>query len=271
MITPSLPQDRATLIDKDLRVTLPYRKWMADGTKAIKDLQEAVALLQGGEAVIPVYSVVQGAGISVTGAGTADSPWIVALRPLSDSGVGAGLYKITRDTYGRVEGTEDAVLDDLSDVDAATPSDGDVLTWVDADSEWQALPAPAAIVTSVNGATGAVVLDDGDVKSVVTALTSGTTVTVDCSLGRNFTLTLGHNVGTLTLSNLAGSGYATEIELEIKQPSSGGPYTFALPASFKALGGSDTAIASAANAVTVLSAKTFDNGTTWRYAMQESA
>ena len=128
-----------------------------------------------------------------------------------------------------------------------------------------------APVRSVNGATGAVVLDDGDVKSVVTALTSGTTVTVDCALGRNFTLTLGHNVGTLTLSNLAGSGYATEIEIEIKQPASGGPYTFALPAAFKALGGSDTAIASAANAVTVLSAKTFDNGTTWRYAMQESA
>ena len=125
-------------------------------------------------------------------------------------------------------------------------------------------------VTSVNGATGAVVLDDGDVKSVVTALTSGTTVTVDCSLGRNFTITLGHNVGTLTLSNLAGSGYATEIEIEIKQDATGGR-TFALPASFKALGGSDTAIASAANAVTVLSAKTFDNGTTWRYAMQESA
>lgn len=125
-------------------------------------------------------------------------------------------------------------------------------------------------VSSVNGATGAVVLDDGDVKSVVTALTSGTTVTVDCSLGRNFTLTLGHNVGTLTLSNLAGSGYATEIEIEIKQDGTGGR-TFALPASFKALGGSDTAIASAANAVTVLSAKTFDNGTTWRYAMQESA
>jgi hypothetical protein len=126
-------------------------------------------------------------------------------------------------------------------------------------------------VSSVNGATGAVVLDDGDVKSVVSALTSGTTVTVDCSLGRSFTLTLGHNVGTLTLSNLAGSGYATEIEVEIKQPSSGGPYTFALPAAFKALGGSDTAIATAADAVTVLSAKTFDNGTTWRYAMQESA
>lgn len=134
-----------------------------------------------------------------------------------------------------------------------------------------ATPSVAGAVTSVNGASGTVVLDDGDVKSVVTELTSGTTVTVDCSLGRNFTLTLGHNVGTLTLSNLAGAGYATEVEIEIKQPGSGGPYTFALPAAFKALGGSDTAIASAANAVTVLSAKTFDNGTTWRYAMQESA
>lgn len=135
-------------------------------------------------------------------------------------------------------------------------------------TEW--VTPPTAPVSSVNGASGAVVLDDSDVKSVVTALTSGTTVTIDCALGRNFTITLGHNVGTLTLSNLAGSGYATEIEIEIKQDATGGR-TFALPAAFKALGGSDTAVASAANAVTVLSAKTFDNGTTWRYAMQESA
>lgn len=105
----------------------------------------------------------------------------------------------------------------------------------------------------------------------VTALTnSAGTVTVDCSLGKSFTLTLAANVTTLTLTNLAGAGYATEIEIEIKQNGTGG-FTFALPASFKALGGSDTAIAAAANAVTVLSAKTFDNGTTWRYAMQESA
>lgn len=104
----------------------------------------------------------------------------------------------------------------------------------------------------------------------VTALTSGTTVTLDCSLGKNFTLALGHNVSTFTLSNLAGSGYVTEFELQITQ-NSPGSYTFAIPASFKALGGSDTAIASASGAVTVISAKTFDNGTTWRYAMQESA
>lgn len=61
-----------------------------------------------------------------------------------------------------------------------------------------------------------------------------------------------------------------QFELQITQGATGSR-TLALPSSFHALGGSDTAIASAANAVTVLSAKSFDNGTTWRYAMQESA
>ncbi len=95
-------------------------------------------------------------------------------------------------------------------------------------------------------------------------------VTIDCSLGKSFTLALTANVTTVTLTNLAGAGRATEIEIQITQDGTGGR-TFAMPAAFKALGGSDTAIASAANAVTVISAKTFDNGTTWRYAMQESA
>lgn len=108
-------------------------------------------------------------------------------------------------------------------------------------------------------------------KRVVTALSIASgTVTVDCSLGEKFTLTLSANVTTLTLSNLLGSGFATEVEIEITQDGTGGR-TFALPAAFKALGGSDTAIAAGANAVTVLTAVTFDNGTTWRYAMQESA
>lgn len=103
------------------------------------------------------------------------------------------------------------------------------------------------------------------------ALTNSSgTVTVDCSLGRNFTLLLTANVTTLTFTNLAGAGFATEVEIEVKQDGSGS-WTLALPAAFKALGGSDTAVASAAGAVTVISAKTFDNGTTWRYAMQESA
>lgn len=44
-------------------------------------------------------------------------------------------------------------LDDLTDVDAPTPADGDVLTWVDADSEWQAV-APT-------GGGGVTVEDEG--------------------------------------------------------------------------------------------------------------
>jgi hypothetical protein len=109
--------------------------------------------------------------------------------------------------------------------------------------------------------------------SNTTALSiSSGVVNIDLAGGvnRNFTLSLTANVTSITFSNLPPSGYVGEIEVEIKQDATGGR-TLALPGAFKALGGSDTAIASAANAVTVLSAKTWDQGTTWRYAMQESA
>lgn len=83
-------------------------------------------------------------------------------------------------------------------------------------------------------------------------------------------ITLAANVTTFAQSNLPGAGKYAEYELHIKQDATGGR-TFAMPASHKALGGSDTAIAPGANAVTVLTGATIDNGTTWRYAMQESA
>lgn len=138
-----------------------------------------------------------------------------------------------------------------------TPSEGWRVRVLDEDADYEHsgsawTPVPPSRLAPVNALTN-----------------SAGTVTVNCALGRDFTITLAANVTTLTMSNLAGVGYATEVEIEIKQDATGGR-TFALPASFKALGGSDTAIASAANAVTILSAKTFDNGTTWRYAMQES-
>lgn len=108
-------------------------------------------------------------------------------------------------------------------------------------------------------------------NGAITALSIASgVVNIDLSLGKNFTLSMTANVTSVTFSNLPGAGFAGEFELQITQDATGSR-TLALPASFKALGGSDTAIASAANAVTVLSAKTFDNGTTWRYAMQESA
>lgn len=110
----------------------------------------------------------------------------------------------------------------------------------------------------------------GAVKPVTALSIASGVVNIDLALGADFTLALNANVTSITFSGLAGSGYVSEFELQITQDATGGR-TLALPASFKALGGSDTSIASAANAVTVISAKTFDNGTTWRYAMQESA
>ncbi|MGB3393258.1 MAG: hypothetical protein WA956_05540 [Stenotrophomonas sp.] len=95
--------------------------------------------------------------------------------------------------------------------------------------------------------------------------------TVDCGGGinRNHRLSLSGNA-TLALANLAPAGYATEGEIHIVQVAPGG-FTLALPSEFQALGGSDTAVAADAGAVTILSFKTFTDGATVEYAMQESA
>lgn len=110
------------------------------------------------------------------------------------------------------------------------------------------------------------------VVAVATPSNSSGTVTLDFDGRSKYVgaITLGANVTTLAFSNLPGAGKYAEYELHITQDGTGSR-TFAIPDSHKALGGSDTAIASAANAVTVLTASTVDNGTTWRYAMQESA
>ena len=51
-------------------------------------------------------------------------------------------------------------ISDSDDVDTVTtpPTDGQVLTWVDANSQWEPVDLPADAVTSVNGETGAVSL-----------------------------------------------------------------------------------------------------------------
>lgn len=111
----------------------------------------------------------------------------------------------------------------------------------------------------------------GGVNDSVTAITiSSGSATADLSGGKkNFTLSMTGNA-TFSVTGLAGAGKVSEFDLEIKQDATGSR-TLTLPSSFKALGGSDIAISSTANSVTVISAKTFDNGANWRYAMQESA
>ena len=109
----------------------------------------------------------------------------------------------------------------------------------------------------------------GSSEAVTSVSISGGNAVVDCAMGANkdFILAMTSNA-TLSVSNLAAAGRVTEFECLITQDATGSR-TLTLPASFRPLGGSDTAIAAAAGAKTVLSAKTFDAGATWVYAMQE--
>lgn len=137
--------------------------------------------------------------------------------------------------------------------------------------------ATADRIAVFDGGTGKLLKDGGltvaDLyfDTISAPAISAGTVTLDCNGGRvrNFTVSMTANA-TLAVSNLAPADRVTEFECLITQDATGGR-TLTLPGSFKALGGSDTAISAAANSVTILSAKTFDAGTTWRYAMQESA
>lgn len=110
--------------------------------------------------------------------------------------------------------------------------------------------------------------DLAGLKIHVVPVTSGT-ATIGCANGlhRRHQLDLAGNV-TLALADVAPSGYATEGEVRIVQDATGS-HTLTLPAGWKPLGGSDTTIAAAANAVTWLSFVSYDGGTTVSYAMQE--
>lgn len=149
-----------------------------------------------------------------------------------------------------------------------TTAAGDAATFVSEGSgNWRCVGYLRANGQALAGGGGS-----SAVTTVATPANSSGTVTLNFASASKYVgaITLSANVTTLAFSNLPGAGNYAEYELHITQDGTGS-HTFAIPASHKALGGSDTAIASAANAVTVLTASTVDNGTTWRYAMQESA
>lgn len=181
-----------------------------------------------------------------------------AETPLGGGGGGIPDAPSDGSTYGRKDGAWAVV--------AGGGGSGDVVG-----------PASAANnrIAVFDGTSGKLIKDGGltiadlYLDGITAAAIASGTVTLNCNGGRarNFTIAMTANA-TLAVSNLAGAGRATEFECLITQDATGGR-TLTLPASFKALGGSDTAIASTANAKTLLSAKTFDNGTTWAYAMQE--
>ena len=108
----------------------------------------------------------------------------------------------------------------------------------------------------------------GSARDAVTALSISTgVVNIDCALGDFFTLSLTANVTSITFTNLPASGKAVSLAVRMQQDGTGSR-TVALPASFKATTGSDTAVQSAANAWTLLTLTTFDQGTRWEYTMR---
>ena len=108
-------------------------------------------------------------------------------------------------------------------------------------------------------------------QSPVTDLSiSSGAVAIDCSLGNYFTLSLTANVTSITFSNVPATGYAQSIMIRMQQDTTGSR-TVALPSSFDAIDGSDTAVQSTASAYTVIAATTFDQGTRWEYSMKAGA
>lgn len=100
-----LPPSIQSIIGPGGRIDPHWERWLGELVRQIN------TPVQSGGEVAPVEpaAMVQGYGIAVTGAGTQDSPWVVRLREIADSGTGA-LLGITRDAYGRITGTVDATI-----------------------------------------------------------------------------------------------------------------------------------------------------------------
>lgn len=111
---------------------------------------------------------------------------------------------------------------------------------------------------------------DGGAAPLYTAAVSGTTITLDLGGGtkKNWVIPPLTANSTLVISDPSDSSHVTEFEARVSQNSTGG-YTLTLPSSMRPLGDSDTAVAAGANKVTIISAKSFDGGTNYDFAMQE--
>jgi hypothetical protein len=129
-------------------------------------------------------------------------------------------------------------------------------------------PASGA-VSSVNGASGAVVLGGESIAEPVTALTpvSGV-VTINCSLGDYFTLAPTANVTSIVFTNLPAAGKAQTIMVSFTQDSTARTVTW--PASFKWAGGTAGAVSTGSGAIDVLALTTFNQGTTWNATLAKA-
>ena len=106
--------------------------------------------------------------------------------------------------------------------------------------------------------------------SVVTDVSSVAGVlTIDCSLGDYFTVTLTENITSIVFTNTAGSGYGMTKMLKITQHASAAK-TVAWPAAFKWAGGSTGVISTALSAVDRLAITSDDDGTVWHATLAKA-
>lgn len=104
--------------------------------------------------------------------------------------------------------------------------------------------------------------------SIVTAVPiTGGVATIDLSLGDYFTINANANF-SLNFVGFPSVGMGRTISITVSQDATGGR-TMALPAGFKAIGGTDTAIQS--TGVTKITAESLDRGVTWGYTMAKRA
>jgi len=126
-----------------------------------------------------------------------------------------------------------------------------------------------AVLEEVNDALATIPDASNDNVLVALDIVSGN-VAIDLSAAGFFTLLLDENVTGFTITNPPAAGKGGSWAIRLRQDATGGR-TVALPASFKATGGSDTAPATGANAYSLLTFTTFDNGVRYEYALQEIA
>lgn len=154
------------------------------------------------------------------GDGVAGDP-TVDLAVVPDAGAGTALKKILRDAYGRVSATEDAALADVSDVDAAAPSNGNTLLFDSATQKWKAQPLPAGLGWTalgsydfaVDGALATKDFTDLDGyqdfmilgRGITTASSTDINVRVSIDNGASFYSTLGDYMSLNSSSVEAGS------------------------------------------------------------------
>lgn len=96
-------------------------------------------------------------------------------------------------------------------------------------------------------------------RNAVTAIASGSTITIDLSKGDFFTVTLAENA-TVAFSNPPGAGRGFSVRLRVTQDGAGG-HTLTQPSSVTLTDGSDVAIQSGASAETLIHYTSDDNGT----------